>query len=265
MFGKNPLVNTIANAEWNRAKDLIEENGNLVRKWTVAPSLTGGNMASDILAIHQACKMTDLTIPFLESLLFGYPESIRKKETGSLRLPLHIALRARLPNDVILYIMNKHPEACAKQDSQGRLPLHYAISNYAPLSLIQSLINTCPASASAADFMGWTPLHVAANTGRSAAMVELMIEASPESVVAYTKKGNTPLMAAQNGKGCDKSLIIALLTEEEKKFEKTAFFQNFREAENNYNWGPNKYPHLESISRYGVRKMKRSNSFRLVV
>lgn len=265
MFGGNPLVSTIANAEWNRAKALIEENGNLVRKWTVAPSLSGGNNASDILAIHQACKMPSLSAAFLESLLFGYPESIRKKETGSKRLPLHIAVRSRLPDDVILYILNKYPEACAKQDSQGRVPLHYAISNFAPLSIIQKLIHTCPASASAADFLGWTPLHVAANTARSAAMVELCIEASPESVVAYTKKGNTPLMAANNGNGPDKSLILALLTDEEKKFEKTAYFQNFREAESSFNWKSQAYPHIHSSTSYGVRKMKRSNSFRLVV
>ena len=265
MFGRNPLVSTIANAEWSRAKDLIEENGNLVRKWTVVPSLSGGNNASDILALHQACKMPDLTVSFLETLLFGYPESIRKKETGSRRFPLHIALRARLPNEVILYILNKYPEACAKQDSQGRVPLHYAISNYAPLSIIQTLVNTCPASASAADFLGWTPLHVAANTARSVAMVEFLIEASPESVVSYTRKGNTPLMAAKNGNGPDKSLIVILLTEEEKKVEKTAYFQNFREAESNYNWASQKFPHLHSGPSYGVRKMRRSNSFRLVV
>ena len=265
MFGRNPLVSTIANAEWIRAKELIEENGNLVRKWTVAPSLSGGDTASDILALHQACKMPDLTVSFLETLLFGYPESIRKKETGSRRFPLHLALRSRLPNEVILYILNKYPEACAKQDALGRVPLHYAISNYAPLSIIQTLVDICPASTSAADFRGWTPLHVAANTAHSAAMVEFFIEASPMSVVAHTRFGNTPLMAAKNGNGPDKSLIVILLTEEEKKVEKTAYFQNFREAESNYNWASQKFPHLHSGPSYGVRKMRRSNSFRLVV
>ena len=107
-LGGNPLVNEIANGEWTRAKQMIEENGNLVRKWTAAPSLTGGVAAADILPIHQACKMPDVTIQFLEALLWAYPESIRKKETGFRRVALHIAIRARASNEVILYLLNNH-------------------------------------------------------------------------------------------------------------------------------------------------------------
>mmetsp|Transcript_26989 Transcript_26989/g.31399 ORF Transcript_26989/g.31399 Transcript_26989/m.31399 type:complete len:239 (-) Transcript_26989:9-725(-) len=231
MFGRNSLTNLIANNEWSKAKELVEENGNLVRKWTVAPSLTGGVHAADILPIHQACKMESVTIHFLESLLFAYPESIKKRESGFRRTPLHIAIRARVSDEVIFYLLNKFPEIAGVQDVLGRVPLHYAISNHSSMAVIHNLIKACPPTACAPDNLGWTPLHVAANTARSAEMVETLIHSGAETVVAKTRKGNTPMMCANMSRGPDRDLIISILLEEEQKFEKTAYFQNFREAE----------------------------------
>jgi hypothetical protein len=231
MLGRNPLINVIANSEWSKAKEIIDQNANLVRKWTVAPSLSGGVHASDILPIHQASKMESVNIPVLESLLFSYPESIRKRETGFRRLPLHIAVRARLADDVILYLLNKYPEGAAVQDVLGRVPLHYAISNHASMLVIHSLISVCRATACAVDNLGWTPLHVAASTARSTEMVETLIEAGVETVVSRTRKGNTPLVCANMSDGPCRDLIIEILTAEQGKFEKSVFFQNFREAE----------------------------------
>jgi len=242
---------------------MIEENGNLVRKWSVAPSLTGGVAAADILPLHQACKMSDVTIPLLESLLWAYPESVRKRETGFRRLPLHIAIRARAPDDVIFFLLEKYPDAAAVQDVLGRVPLHYAISNFSPMSTIRTLIEVCPATARASDNLGWTPLHVAANTARSAEMVEVLLERGSEAVVSVTKKGNTPLMCVKMSNGPDRELINTILSEEIKKFEKTAYFKNYREAENKA--VDNGIPPPTPTRFWGLRKLKRSNSFRLVV
>ena len=264
ILGGNPLVGQIANSEWKRARQMVEESGNLVRKWSTAPSLTGGVAAADILPLHQACKMEDVKVEFLESLLWAYPQSIRKRESGFRRVALHIAIRARCSNAVIFYLLDKYPEAVSTQDVLGRVPLHYAISNHSNMQVIHKLISTCPATARAADNLGWTPLHVAANCARSAEMVETLIECGSEAVVAATRKGNTPLMVAQMSEGPDRHLIEGILIEEEQKFEKTAYFQNFREAERNASGTRKIYP--DSSSRFwGVRKLKRSNSFRLVV
>lgn len=111
---------------------------------------------------------------------------------------------------------------------------------------------------------GWTPLHVAANTARSTDMVEILIESGVETVVSRTKKGNTPLMCANMSEGPCRDLIIEILNEEEQRFEKSAFFQNFREAERRaktlHNYIPN-----PGHTFWGVRKLRRSGSFRLVV
>jgi hypothetical protein len=262
ILGGNPLVVEVASGEWQRARQMIEENGNLVRKWSVAPSLTGGVAASNILPIHQACKMDDVSVQFVEALLWAYPESIRKRETGFRRVALHIAIRARVSNDVIFYLIDKYPEAVATQDVLGRVPLHYAISNHSPMEIINTLISSCPATSRAADNLGWTPLHVAANCSRSAEMVETLIQCGSESVVSTTTKGNTPLMVAMMSTGPDRELIKTILVEEEQKFEKTAYFRNYREAENNARAHP---PYQSSERMWGVRKLKRSSSFRLVV
>lgn len=262
ILGGNPLIIEIANGQWERALEMINENGNLVRKWSVAPSLTGGVAASEILPIHQACKMDGVTVQFLESLLWAYPESIKKRETGFRRIALHIAVRARCSDEVIMFLLDKFPEAASTLDVLGRVPLHYAISNHSSMSIINSLISTCPAASRASDNLGWTPLHVAANCARSAEMVETLVRCGSESVVAATKKGNTPLLVAQMSEGPDRDLIVSILIEEEQKFEKTAYFQNFREAERIAN---HRRPPIPGTRYWGVRKMKRSNSFRLVV
>lgn len=269
-FGGNPLINIIANGEWKRASQMIQDNGNLVRKWSVAPSLTGGVAAADILPIHQACKMDTITVQFLETLLWAYPESLKKRETGFRRIALHIAIRARAPEEVIFFILDKYPQGAAVQDVLGRVPLHYAISNHSSMRVIQSLITICPATTRAADNLGWTPLHVASNMARSIEMVDILIECGAESVVSVTKKGNSPLMCATMSSGPDKQIIITRLMEEEAKFEKTAYFKNFRNAENEamksnhyYNGRPNAPVHSSRF--WGIRKLKRSNSFRLVV
>ena len=262
MLGRNLLTNSIANGDWQKAKELVQENGHLVRKWTVAPSLSGGVHASDILPIHQACKMDGVSVPFLEALLFAYPESIKKRETGFRRIPLHVAIRARAPDEVILFLLNKYPEGAAIQDVLGRVPLHYAISNHASVSIIHTLIKTCRSTACAVDNLGWTPLHVAANTARSSEMVETLVATAVETVVSRTKKGNTPLMCANMSEGPFRDLIIAILNVEEQKFAKTAFFQNFREAESN----AKSIKTIYNCNQFnGVRKLRQSGSFRLVV
>lgn len=265
MLGRNPLTNLIANSEWARAKEMVEDNGNLVRKWSVAPSLSGGVHATDILPIHQACKMEGITITFLESLLFAFPESLKKRETGFRRIALHIAIRARVPDEIIFYLLNKYPEGAAVQDMLGRVPLHYAISNYSSMNVIKSLISACRATACAADNLGWTPLHVAANTARSAEMVEMLIECGVETVVSTTKKGNTPHMCANMSEGPYREMILEMLHREEKKFEDTAFFQNYREAETKERTTLGTDYYASTSTFLGVRKLKRSGSFRLVV
>jgi ankyrin repeat protein len=265
----NSLVKLIAECKWGQAKELLEENGNLVRKWSVAPSLTGGVAASDILPIHQACKSEGCTIDFFESLLWAYPESISLPESGFKRLPLSIAIRSRQSDDVILFLLEKYPDSASTQDLFGRVSLHYAISNHSSMDVIRRLLSVCPSASYAEDNLGWTPLHVAANMARSVEMVKELVKYGPEAVVCVTKKGNTPLMCTQISTGPDRELIKVVLRHQEELFEETAYFKNYREAESEENQIHNgrtgaSVAGLQSRF-FGVRKLKKRGSFRIVV
>lgn len=266
----NSLIKLIAECKWDQAKELLHDNGNLVRKWSVAPSLTGGIAASDILPIHQACKSVGCTVEFLESLLWAYPESISLPETGFRRLPLSIAIRSRQPDEVIFSLLDKYPDSASIQDSLGRVSLHYAISNHASMDVIRRLLTVCPSASNAGDALGWTPLHVAANMARSAEMVEELLKHGPEAVVSSTKKGNTPLMCAQMSTGPDSQIIAVILRRKEEQFEQTAYFKNYRQAESEEKRSRNQYTKGGSVAGlqnrfFGVRRLQRRGSFRLVV
>lgn len=264
MVGNNPLVQFIADNEWQRARDAVQRNSALVKRWSVAQSFTGDLRPTEILPIHQACAKTDVSVHFIEALFFAYPESLLKREHGAWRLPLHIALRAHATDDVILFLLEKCPEAATIQDALGRVPLHYANSNSATSIVMDKLMEICPGSVRAADNMGWTPLHVASSLGHSAEIVRKMITISPEAVMMATTKGSSPITCADRNKYDDRELIISLLLKEEQKFQKMPAFQNMREAEKREKTtSVFEKPSLKCI--WGVRKRVRSNSIRRVV
>lgn len=265
MFGPNQLVQLIANNEYEKATRVLQSNASYARKWSVAPSLTGAAV-SDILPIHQAACMPMVTVAFMEALLFANPTSIRMRESGTGRVPLHIAIRARCSDEVIYFLMEKCPESTRIQDILGRLPLHYAISNNVGMGLIERLVRECPESSRAVDHMGWTPLHVAAHKSTNVETVQALVECCPEAVLHRTFKGNTPLACADANPHADKELIISLLKEEEKKFHSMPAFLNMREAELKEKRHPGPKQRGPEGTRFlAIRKRVRSNSFRSVV
>lgn len=265
MFGPNHLVQLIANNEWEKATRVLQTNSSYARKWSVAPSLTGAAV-SDILPIHQAASMPMVPVPFLEALLFANPTSIRMRESGTGRIPLHIAIRARCSDEVLIFLMERCPESTRIQDILGRLPLHYACSNNLPMHLIQRLISGCPESSRAVDHMGWTPLHVAAHKSTLVEIVQALVDCCPEAVLLRTFKGNTPVLCAETNKHSDKDLIINVLKVEEEKFHQLPAFLNFKEAELKEKRFPGpRQRGPEGIRFLSVRKRVRSNSLRSVV
>ena len=221
MQGQNPLINSIANNKWQNARHLIEEDRKLVKRWSLASCLSGGVKASDILPIHQACKMSEIPIQFLEDLISAYPESITKRESGFRRIPLHVAIRANLPEEVIIFLLMKYPEGATIQDILGRVPLHYAICNNMSVGFIKLLIKAYPSAVYVADNMGGlTPLHVAASTSVSREVVEVLTGCGVETVAARTSRGSTPSMCAKISEGPFHDSIVELLHEDEEKIKR---------------------------------------------
>ena len=75
------------------------------------------------------------------------------RESGTGRVPLHIAIRTRCSDEVIYFLLDRCPESARIQDILGRLPLHYAISNNVGMGLIERLVSQCPESSRAVDHM----------------------------------------------------------------------------------------------------------------
>lgn len=222
MQGDNRLTNSIANNNWQNARDLLEDDAKLVKRWSLARSLSGGVKAFDILPIHQACQMNEITIQFLDDLISAYPESITKRESGFRRVPLHVAIRANMPDEVITFLLTKYPEGAAVRDILGRVPLHYAICNNMSIGVIKLLIKAYPPAVNVADNMGGlTPLHVAASTSISTEVVEVLIDSGVETVVARTSRGSTPSMCAKISEGPFHDSIVKLLHREEERLERT--------------------------------------------
>ena len=215
---------------WSDATNFINANGKFARKKRVAPQFLNTLCNSDLLPIHFACSRSDVTYEFLEALLFAYPSSITKRESGCLRNCLHIAVKSRVPDEIISYLIRRYPEGVKMQDAMGRIPLHYALSNMRSAELIEELIAACPETLWAQDKLGWSPLHVAVGTLTPAEVIEHILSISAETITLTTQSGRTPMMIAMNSDISRSDKVIDMIAKTEEEFGKIPAIANYRMA-----------------------------------
>lgn len=225
------LDQLIFEKQWEKARIFVCNNGASARKWRRCPQFMSVNGDSLALPIHLALTHEDVTIDFLESLIFAYPECVKKRESFSNRTCIHIAIKSRVPDHIIAYLINLYPPAAFCHDIYGRVPLHYAVSNMRSRSLISELVRLCPASIFAQDNRGWSCLHVAVDTFCSIEVINLFLSISLELITLKTKLGKTPLDIAKESSHTNNSHMIYLLSLAQKKFEQLPVVQNIRRAE----------------------------------
>jgi hypothetical protein len=90
------------------------------------------------------------------------PSAAGEVAEGSEWLPLHAALQAKAPSDVISALLEAHPEAV------------HAVGCY-----------------------GWTALHIAARRGADEGVLRMLLDANPAAAHAVAESGDTPLTLAQ--------------------------------------------------------------------
>ena len=227
------LNDAIFSEDWESVMHIIQLHPKCASKRYVSPSFMKEGRTSQVLPIHQACSMSSVPIKVLQSLIYAYPGSLDKTESGAQRNCLQIACRGRVSEEVLLFLIQQDPSAAEYQDCMGRVALHYACSNQFSLRCIDALVQACPASCRAADYIGkWTPLHIAASKCHSEQIVRFLISTSSEPVVMRTSKGSSPLdLALLNTTAPNKEGIINMLMQEEEKYRKTPTFQNIEKAE----------------------------------
>jgi hypothetical protein len=221
----------VFDSRWKEATEYVKQNGRHAMKYRRSPQFMNINEDSLVLPIHVALTKADVTLEFLEALIFAYPNSLKKQDSVHRRGCLHIAVKSRVPDHIISYLLRMYPEGVTLQDSMGRVPLHYAVSNLRSLSLLSELIAACPRSIWAQDRVGWSPLHVAAGTLASSDIVKLFLSKSKEIITLTTTKGRTPMVVAKESDNQNKDEIINMLANAQKSLERLPTFQNMRDAE----------------------------------
>jgi len=271
-MGKNILLPLLLNSEWDKAVKCVRADNDRARKWIVTQSFTGNISKTEILPIHQACSTADVQLNIIEVLALVHPDSLLLPESVTLRTPLHIAMRARVSDEIIAFLMKKCPKAISVMDAWGRIPLHYACSNAVPTVTINRLIWSCPESVGASDNSGWTPLHVASSLYETPDGVEAMLDACPEAVLLITSTGCSSYTIAKINTSSAKERVCEILTKVELEFLKMPVFLNIRAAEMRMQISEEKggneiFPthDLRASKTSGVRKRVRSNSIRIVV
>jgi len=276
---KNILLPLLHNAQWGKAVKCVEADNSWAKKWITTQSLIGDITKTNVLPIHLACSKSTVHVNIIECLAQVYPESLLLGESGTLRTPLHHAMRARVSDEVIAFLTEKCPEAVSMQDSLGRIPMHYACSNQISTATINKLIAICPESVCATDSLGWTPLAVASSLYQTPDVVDAMTTVCPEGVLMVTNKGSSCYDVAQANPSKARGRIREILTEVELGFTKMPAFRNMRAAEarmlksEKIKKSMNKKSMLSSqvgkmmrsSKTWGVRKRVRSNSIRCVV
>jgi len=219
------------NKEWDEAKAIVktEKGKKACSKYTMNCSFHG--VKSDILPLHEAVSIQNVPIEFVQNLVNAYPAAVKKTESAYQRIALHIAIKSRTSDDIIIFLLKSYPEGAKVKDIFGRIPLHYAMSNHASTTIVHSLIADFPTTTSAVDNDSRTALHVATLTAAPAEIVRILATNGPEALYMKTLKGRTPAQCVKVSKNSNRDEILKILMEAEKKHERNPIFSNLEKSE----------------------------------
>jgi len=103
--------------------------------------------------------------------------------TGTRSLPLHVALTAQAPLEVLICLLNAYPHAAEVPDELGALPLHLAAQHKAPIEFIRQLLLIFPQGAQIQDITAHYPLMVARENGASVEVIDAILLCFPQAEV----------------------------------------------------------------------------------
>ena len=147
----------------------------------------------------------------LSEMLKENPEYAEKKQSVTLRLPLHIAMIKGAPLDIIKLLIDLYPKALSIKDSDQLVPFHLAIFHKVDIEILKYILRKDEASAREYDGDGKLPIHFACANSSSEDVIHILLQAYPDSASRRTKSGQLPLHYACQSK-CN-SYIIAELVE----------------------------------------------------
>jgi len=197
-FGSNELSTSIHSEEWDKVKLICAVNPKEARRWSLQFGTFDGKHDSRVLPIHNAILVRSPPL-IIESIIEAYPKGMELKETGFMRLPIHLTCRVGGSLEVLRILLQHYPQGAQEKDVLGRIPLHYAISNGAYPDIIDELLRVYPDGVRCDDLKGWLPLHVACDCGASYTVVQNLLYNFPESACSQTMQNNSPLSLLKRG------------------------------------------------------------------
>ena len=129
-------------------------------------------------------------------------------------IPIHLAIRNRLPTNFLLELLNAKHDASKIRDLHGGLPLHLALLNDCELRFISELIRVFPEAIGAEDPEGLPILHMALqNSQIDVNVISLIVGNDPQ--VVHTRKQSKYVLPLHVGLAhAVNAQIITLLLQE---------------------------------------------------
>jgi hypothetical protein len=136
------------------------------------------------------------------------------REDGNKRIALREAVRLRLPNEVVHYLLDGIKSLLSEGAQVPSIPganiLHVACAYKCELGIIKKLVKDDPKLLQMTDDEGRVPLHLAVRYGASTNLVRYLVESDYSSVLQHDKSRNLPLHVASNFSSLD---VIQYLVE----------------------------------------------------
>jgi hypothetical protein len=102
--------------DWDDALELIE----------ASPALAKAQDDFGMLPLHWACTEPTLLLDVVKALLDAFPEGCTIENLSGM-LPLHVAIKSKMPGLHINALLQVYPEAALKKDGNGKYPVELAM------------------------------------------------------------------------------------------------------------------------------------------
>jgi hypothetical protein len=144
--------------------------------------------------LHSAME-AHAPVQVVELLVHAFPEAVVKDGCGL--NPLFVAIRFNADVEVIRCLVRAYPPCTLTRDRGDGLPLRRAIENQSAVEILACLCTSPQVVLDADDYVYNTALHGALECGTAReATVELLVRIAPEISLTRSKSGQTPLNLA---------------------------------------------------------------------
>lgn len=127
--------------------------------------------------------------------------------------PLHMALEAHAPTEVVELLVEKGAEMLLKTNKFGETPLHVALKHQAPNDVLLKLLKREPEAVQICDTEhGNTPAHTATRIGCSVSLAQALINAWPSVLHMTNAEGLRPLEVGLSSGACSEEVLALFET-----------------------------------------------------